>query len=94
VTLETAEAAALSRRIAETFRLPAVVVNGSVRVEAPRGHEFLRDAVEAMGDSIRSASFGRPNLEDVFVQLTGRRLSEEGTPPVETGAGGRSGGHA
>ena len=79
VTLETPDAPGLAARIAERFGVPAAVVNGAVRLEAPRGHEFLRDAVEAFGGQIRSASFGRPTLEDVFVHHTGRRLFADET---------------
>ncbi len=46
----------------------------SLRVERPRGHEFVRDVVEAFGDEIESVTFGKPTLEDVFVHLTGHRF--------------------
>jgi ABC-2 type transport system ATP-binding protein len=56
------------------MRTPAALVAGSVRIERPRGHEFVRDVVEAFGDQIESVSFGKPTLQDVFVHLTGRRF--------------------
>ncbi|HXI04161.1 MAG TPA: ABC transporter ATP-binding protein [Candidatus Saccharimonadales bacterium] len=77
VTLTAASPADLASKLSERFGHPAAVMNGSVRVEAPRGHEFVRDAVEAFGKEIRSATFGRPTLEDVFVRLTGHRLGGE-----------------
>ncbi len=81
VTLRTGSPAALSARVKERFGLDSVVMNGTVRVEAPRGHEFVRDVVEAFPEVIRSATFGHPNLEDVFVHLTGHRLDGTAEPP-------------
>ena len=60
VTIETADPLALRLRIAEKFGVAAAVVNGSLRAETPRGHEFLKAAVEAFPGEIRSATFGRP----------------------------------
>ena len=56
------------------MRTQAVLVDGTLRIERPRGHEFVRDVVEAFGDHIESVTFGKPTLEDVFVHLTGHRF--------------------
>jgi ABC-2 type transport system ATP-binding protein len=56
------------------MRTQAVLVDGTLRIERPRGHEFVRDVVEAFGDQIESVTFGKPTLEDVFVHLTGHRF--------------------
>ena len=48
-----------------------------LRIELPRGHEFVRDVVEAFPGEIRSVTFGKPTLEDVFVHLTGERFFAE-----------------
>ena len=52
-------------------------VTASLRVERPRGHEFVRDVVDVFGDEIESVTFGKPTLEDVFVHLTGQRFRRE-----------------
>jgi ABC-2 type transport system ATP-binding protein len=52
----------------------AALIDGTLRIERPRGHEFVRDVVEAFGEQIESVTFGKPTLEDVFVHLTGRRF--------------------
>jgi len=39
-----------------------------------RGHELVRDLIDAFGDEIESVSFGKPTLEDVFVHLTGHQF--------------------
>ena len=56
------------------FGVEAQIVNGTLRIERRRGHDLLRDLVEAFPTEVRSVSFGRPTLEDVFVHLTGRQF--------------------
>lgn len=65
---------ALRQKIITQMHQRSTLVDGSLRVERPRGHEFVRDVVEAFGDEIESVTFGKPTLEDVFVQLTGHRF--------------------
>lgn len=81
VTLAASDPEALRLKIEARFGVAASVVHGDVRVEAPRGHEFIRNAVEAWPNEIAAASFGRPTLEDVFVHLTGRTLSADEEEP-------------
>ena len=50
------------------------MVDGTIRIERLRGHELVRDVVDAFGDEIESVSFGKPTLEDVFVHLTGHQF--------------------
>ncbi len=64
----------LQGKIRERFGCEAVLVDGSLRVERASGHEFVREVVEAFPGAVKSAAFGRPTLEDVFIRLTGRRL--------------------
>ena len=74
VAIYAREPEALQRKIAARMQVAAVLVDGTLRVERPRGHEFVRDVVEAFGDEIESVTFGKPTLEDVFVHLTGQRF--------------------
>jgi ABC-2 type transport system ATP-binding protein len=75
----TGDASALIARIDAAMGLKSVLVDGTIRIERPRGHELVRDLVERFGDQIETVTFGKPTLEDVFVHLTGRRFfSEEG----------------
>jgi ABC-2 type transport system ATP-binding protein len=64
----------LQGKIRERFGCQPVLVDGALRVERPWGHEFVREVVEAFPGAVKSAAFGRPTLEDVFIRLTGRRL--------------------
>ncbi len=67
----------LQVKVLERFGCEAVLVDGSLRVERPRGHEFVREVVEAFPGEVQSVTFGKPTLEDVFIHLTGRRLWAE-----------------
>ena len=81
VVINATDAEALRQQIQVRMRTQAVLVDGSLRIERPRGHEFLRDVVEAFGERIETVTFGKPTLEDVFVHLTGQRFhagTEEG----------------
>jgi ABC-2 type transport system ATP-binding protein len=66
----------LCPRIQERFGCPATLVDGTIRVERPSGHEFVREVVEAFPGEIRSITCGQPTLEDVFVQRTGHRFDD------------------
>ena len=64
----------LQGKILERFKLPSQLVDGAIRIERTRGHELLRDLIDAFGDEIESISFGKPTLEDVFAHLTGHQF--------------------
>jgi ABC-2 type transport system ATP-binding protein len=76
VVIEAEEPAALRDKVRAKFGLEAQIVDGTLRVERARGHELVRDVVEAFPGEVRSVTFGRPTLEDVFVHVTGRRFWE------------------
>ena len=76
VVIQPHDVAALAERIRERFGIDAVAVDGTLRVERPRAHELVRDLVEAFGREIKSVTFGKPTLEDVFVHLTGDRFTD------------------
>ncbi len=64
----------LQHKLQQRLRIRGVVVDGTIRIERPRGHELVREVVDAFGDEIDSVTFGKPTLEDVFVHLTGHRF--------------------
>jgi ABC-2 type transport system ATP-binding protein len=74
VVIRPEETALLQSRIRDRLGVEATVVDGTLRVERPRAHEFIRDLVEAFPDQVRSVSFGKPTLEDVFIHFTGHRF--------------------
>ena len=74
VVIHTGHPEALQEQIRERFGTLAALVDGSLRLERPQGHEFVRDVVDAFPGEVKSVTYGKPTLEDVFVHLTGRRL--------------------
>ncbi len=74
----TGDVGALMAKIDAAMGLKSTLVDGTIRIERPRGHELVRDLVDRFGDQIESVTFGKPTLEDVFVHLTGRRFFTEG----------------
>jgi ABC-2 type transport system ATP-binding protein len=75
---------ALQLKIRERFGCEPALVDGTIRVERRRGHDFVREVVEAFPGDVQSITFGQPTLEDVFVHLTGRHLEID-----DPGQGGR-----
>jgi ABC-2 type transport system ATP-binding protein len=74
VVMQAPSPEALRAKIRERFHCDATLVDGSVRVERPRGHEFVRDVVEAFPADVSFVTYGKPTLEDVFIHLTGHRF--------------------
>jgi ABC-2 type transport system ATP-binding protein len=70
VVLQSPDPHGLQKKLRERFGCESTLVDGTLRVERPRGHEFIRDVVEAFPHDITAASFGKPTLEDVFIHLT------------------------
>ena len=67
---------ALRERLAARLGVDVQMVDGTLRVERPRGHELVRDVVEAFPGEVRTVTVGKPTLGDVFVRLTGHGLTE------------------
>jgi len=78
ITLETSSPQELAAEISARFNLPARVVDETVRLETPDGHQWISKLVEAFPDRIQAIRFGKPALEDVFVARTGHRFWREG----------------
>jgi ABC-2 type transport system ATP-binding protein len=74
MVISAPEPAALARKIEGRFQVSAALVDGTIRIERPRGHELVARLVDEFGGEIESVTFGRPTLEDVFVHLTGHRF--------------------
>ncbi len=77
VTIEPKPGTDLAQLIESQFSVTSTRVGESLRIERERGHEFVREVVEAFPDDVLSISFGKPTLEDVFIQRTGHRFWEE-----------------
>ena len=76
VVLMSRDSESLSRQIRDRFGITAGVVNGSVRFEHPEGAEMVAQLMQALADQIDSVTVSHPNLEDVFIHMTGHRFGE------------------
>jgi ABC-2 type transport system ATP-binding protein len=88
ITLATRQPAAVRAGLRERLHVSDEEmreVDGTIRIERPRGHEFVPQLIEALPGLVESVSVGRPTLEDVFIDLTGRGLDAE-EAGVETAA--------
>ncbi len=74
VVMQSSDPERLRDKIHERFGCVAAIVDGTVRVERPRGHEFVREVVDAFASEITLVTYGKPTLEDVFIHLTGHRF--------------------
>jgi ABC-2 type transport system ATP-binding protein len=79
ITIHTRDAAALATEIEQRFQLPAMNIDGSLRLEQAGGHEWIPRLVEAFPDQIDSITLGKPTLEDVFIHFTGHRFWSDDT---------------
>ncbi|MFZ0888237.1 MAG: ABC transporter ATP-binding protein [Candidatus Binataceae bacterium] len=83
VVIQTNAPELLQHKIRQRLGFSPAIVDGTLRIERPRGHELVRELIDAFGGEISSISFGKPTLEDVFVHLTGRRFFAERPETVE-----------
>jgi len=59
------------------FRLEPERHDGELRLEVPRGDEFIPELVRGLSGRIATVSVRRPTLDDVFLKLTGRAIRDE-----------------
>ncbi len=77
ITIRCKDPGGLADEIHKQFNVPAMVVDGSVRLEQPNGHQWIPRLVEAFPDRTESITLGKPTLEDVFIHFTGHRFWNE-----------------
>ena len=73
ITIRTEGPEDLAARIGQQFNCEVSVIDGSVRLEQPDGHQWISRLVEAFPKDIESITLGKPTLEDVFIARTGHR---------------------
>jgi len=74
VVIQTPDGEGLRAKVQERFACEPRLVDGTLRIEHVRGHELLRDLVDAFPAEVTHVTYGKPTLEDVFIQLTGHRF--------------------
>jgi ABC-2 type transport system ATP-binding protein len=86
VVVQAPDAESLRRKIRERFGCDAATVDGNLRLERPRGHEFVRELVDAFPADVTLVTYGKPTLEEVVIHHTGHRFwaGEAGQPQMTT----------
>jgi ABC-2 type transport system ATP-binding protein len=87
ISIVSREPEALARILKEKLDISLELIDGVLRIERSRGHEFVPRIIEAAPQRVDSISVGKPTLEDVFIRLTGQRFRDE--EPVPAAARGR-----
>ena len=77
ISITTSRPAEVRGAIQQKLGVEAQEVDGALRIERRRGHEFGPQLIEAAPGLIDAISVGKPTLEDVFIQLTGQRFRNE-----------------
>jgi len=78
ITLTCADPAAAAEAIRAKLGLEVERVDNSLRLERPRGHQFVPQLIEALPGLVESVSVGKPTLEDVFIHVTGHGFERSG----------------
>ncbi len=74
LTIRSREPERLASDITARFGVAVQRVGDLLRIEHEGGHDLLRDVVSQFGSAITSVTLGKPTLEDVFVQRTGKQF--------------------
>ncbi|MCZ6492214.1 MAG: ABC transporter ATP-binding protein [Acidobacteria bacterium] len=81
ILMDAREPENLREQLHQRFQVDAAILDGKVRFEHPRGHEFIPQLVEAFPGEIQSVMLSKPTLEDVFIRRTGHRFWENSSGP-------------
>ncbi len=74
LTIRSRDPERLANEISVKFGVTVHRVGDQLRIERAAGHDLLRDIVAQFGIAITSVTLGKPTLEDVFVQRTGKQF--------------------
>jgi ABC-2 type transport system ATP-binding protein len=79
ITIRADDPHGLAAEIGQRFDCTPMVIDGSVRLEQPDGHQWVPRLMEAFPDRIESITLGKPTLEDVFIHTTGHQFWTDGS---------------
>lgn len=74
IAIQSKDPEALAQRIKTDLKMDVRVIDGAIRLEKERGHEFLPQLAGRYSSDILSISLSKPSLEDVFIRKTGHRF--------------------
>ncbi len=68
---------ALQKAVQRKFKIPAVIVDGEIRMEVKNGARLIPRLSNAFAGLIESITVRKPTLEDVFLHKTGHMIKED-----------------
>ena len=74
LTIEAGDPESLRAKLEEMFSCEVKSVDGSLRAEMNDAHAAIPKIAEAFPGEVRSITLGKPTLEDVFINETGKRF--------------------
>ncbi len=77
ILLATEDNLKASLEIKDKFDLTAQEVNGELSLKVANGSHFMPELIKGLETTVISISLRKPTLEDVFLNLTGRRIRDE-----------------
>ncbi|MDI6817373.1 MAG: ATP-binding cassette domain-containing protein [Actinomycetota bacterium] len=77
IVLITDDNARAAAEIQEKFDVEAKEVNGELSLQVEAGEHFMPALIKGLESKVTSMSLRKPTLEDVFLNLTGRKIREE-----------------
>jgi ABC-2 type transport system ATP-binding protein len=77
ITLTTLDPTRLAASLREKFQIEPQLIDSTVRFERENAAEFVPTLIKSLPDQILTLSISKPTLEDVFIRLTGHRLSSD-----------------
>ena len=80
VTISSRRPEEVRAALRERLGVEVEQLGGVLRLERQRAHEFVPQLIEAAPGLVESVSVGKPTLEDVFIRLTGQRLTNDPPP--------------
>ena len=75
VSMTSRDPERLRQALSDRLELAAQLMDGTVRIEMADAHLAVPKIIEAAPGLVDSIAVGKPTLQDVFIRLTGRRLS-------------------
>ena len=64
----------LAQKVTQRFDQHVEIIDEALRLERAQAHEFVPELVEAFPGEIDTITFGKPTLEDVFINYTCEQL--------------------
>ncbi|MDP7035286.1 MAG: ATP-binding cassette domain-containing protein [Planctomycetota bacterium] len=81
ITLESIELESLRKDLSQELRLEGKMVGTGLRFEVEDPHEVARRLGEGFGERLDLITIGKPSLEDVFLDRTGRSFNGSSAQP-------------